>query len=186
MIPIITYYRSQKRYMKKFAGTVWSLKTSPHARFLLTACHPNEPKTKTSLTTSTPGMTFSRLLERGRWTFSVRAEVLVSTPLVGLFLSICGGTSSFYWPLGHNFLAQLGGVFLGNGNPTPRNGLEILVGETSWSRWAQRKVGVGCFKCVAFSICFHQPSNSQLSNEKKSGCLGFIGDYTTQLWGELQ
>ena len=67
---LITYYRSQKKYMKKFAGTVWSLNTSPHARFLLTACHPNEPKTKTSLTTSTPGMTFSRLLERGRGTFS--------------------------------------------------------------------------------------------------------------------
>ena len=28
----------------------------------------------------------------------------------------------------------------------------------------------------------HNMSSDQLSNEKKPGCLGYIGDYTTQLY----
>ena len=28
------------------------------------------------------------------------------------------------------------------------------------------------------------PGNCQVSNEKNPGCLGYIGDYTTQLYGD--
>ena len=169
---LITYYRSQKKYMKKFAGTVWSLNTSPHARLNCSQrATPTSRKQKRASQRRLRGWPSVGCWREADGPSALGQKFWSRLHWLGYFCQFVVGQVVSTDPEGTIFVAPLLFfvnlvVFFGV-NPTPRNGLEILVGETSWSRWAQRKVGVGCFKCVAFSICFHQPSNSQLSNEKK-------------------